>query len=102
MTTLLALVALVVLPLLVVGVAFKILFTLVLLPFKIVGALVKGLLGLCAGLLGLAAGGMGLLIGLVVTIAVAVLLPLAPLLLLGGVLWLALRLLRPATVQRPA
>jgi hypothetical protein len=81
-------------------VAFKVLLTLVLLPFKILGGLFKGLLGLIGGLFGVVAGGVGLLFGLLVMLVVFVLLPLAPLLLLGGVVWLALKAFRPAV--RPA
>jgi hypothetical protein len=73
----------------------------VLLPLKLLAALAKGALGLVFGLLGglfgLAAGGVGLLVGLGVLLLVLVALPLAPLLLLGGVVWLALKAIRPAT-----
>jgi len=78
-------------------VALKVFFTLLLLPFRIVGALLHGFFGLFAGLFGLVAGGVGLL---VVLLAVFVLLPLAPLILLGGIVWLALKAFSPAA--RPA
>ena len=42
---------------------------------------------------------MGLLVGLLALIAVVVLLPLAPLFLLAGVVWLAFKLLRPPVVR---
>jgi hypothetical protein len=100
MGSLCALLALVLVPLLLLGVAFKVLITLILLPFKVVGALVKGLFGLVAGVFGLAAGGIGLVFGLLVMLVVLVLLPLAPLLLLGGIVWLALKAGSPAA--RPA
>jgi hypothetical protein len=96
MGTLCALLALFLVPLLLLGVAFKVLITLILLPFKVVGALVKGLLGLVAGVFGLAAGGIGLVFGLLVMLVVLVLLPLAPLLLLGGIVWVALKAFSPA------
>ena len=95
-----ALAALVAVPFVLALVALKLLFTLVLLPFKILGAVVKGVLGLAAGLVGglfgLVAGGVGLVGGLLVLFFVLVLLPLAPLLLLGAVVWLALKAFSPA------
>lgn len=86
MEALLALLLLAVVPFVILGVAFKVLFTLILLPFKILGGLFKGLLGLVGGLF--------------VLLVVFVLLPLAPLLLLGGMVWLALKAASPAA--RPA
>ena len=81
-------------------VALKVLLTLVLLPFKIVGGIVKGAFGLVFGLLGglfgLFAGGVGLLGGLLVLFLVLVVLPLAPLLLLGALVWVALRAISPS------
>jgi len=100
MEALLALLLLAVVPFVILGVAFKVLFTLVLLPLKIVAGLFKGLLGLIGGLFGLVAGGIGLVFGLLVLLVVFVLLPLAPLLLLGGIVWLALKAFSPAA--RPA
>lgn len=99
-----ALLALLAVPFVLLAVALKVLFTLVLLPFKILGALVKGVFGLAVGLVGglfgLVAGGLGLLGGLVVLFVVLIALPLAPLLLLGGVVWLLLKAFSPAA--RPA
>jgi hypothetical protein len=101
---LMGLVALLAVPFLLLVVGLKVLFALVLLPFKIVGGIVKGLFGLVFGLLGgifgLFAGGIGLLFGLGVLLLVVVVLPLAPLLLLGGVVWLVLKATNPAA--RPA
>jgi hypothetical protein len=97
---LLGMLALIAVPFVLLAVAFKVLFALVLLPFKIVGGLFKAVFGLIGGLFGLAAGGIGLLFGLVVMIGVLVVLPLAPLLLLGAVVWLALKAASPAA--RPA
>jgi hypothetical protein len=77
-----------------------VLVALVLLPFKIVGGLLKGLLGVVGGLFGLVAGGIGLVFGLLALLVVFVLLPLAPLFLLGGIVWLALKAFHPAA--RPA
>jgi len=100
MGALLGLFALLVVPFVLLGVALKVFVTLLLLPFRLVGAVLHGLFGLVAGLFGIAAGGIGILVGLFVCLAVVVLLPLAPLILLGGVVWLALKALSPAA--RPA
>ena len=96
MEALIALLAVAVVPFLLLAVAFKVLVTLVLLPFKVLGAVAKGLFGLVAGLFGLAAGGIGLVFGILVLLAVLVLLPLAPFLLLGGVVWLVVKAGSPA------
>jgi hypothetical protein len=97
---LMGLVALLTVPFLLLLVGLKVLFALVLLPFKIVGGLLKGLFGLVFGLLGglfgLVAGGVGLVFGLGILLLVLVVLPLAPLLLLGGVVWLVLKAASPA------
>jgi hypothetical protein len=86
-------------PFVLAAVALKVLFTLVLLPLKILGAVFKGLFGLVfglvGGLFGLLAGGIGLVTGLFVLLLVLVVLPLAPLLLLGGLVWLALKAFSP-------
>jgi hypothetical protein len=96
MEALFALLLLAVVPFVLLAVALKVLFALILLPFKIVGGLLKGFLGILGGLFGLAAGGIGLVFGLLGLLFVLVLLPLAPLLLLGGVVWLALKAFSPA------
>jgi hypothetical protein len=97
MGALLALFALLLVPFILLGVAFKVLFGLMLLPFRVIGGVFHAFFGLLAGLFGLAAGGIGLLFGLVAAVVVLVLLPLAPLLLLGGIVWLALKAFTPAT-----
>lgn len=93
------LLALLAVPFVLVLVALKVLLTLVLLPFKIVAGLLKGVFGLVFGLLGglfgLVAGGVSLLGVLLVVFFFVVLLPLAPLLLLGAVVWLALKAFSP-------
>jgi hypothetical protein len=65
-----ALAALLAVPFVLAAVVLKVLFVLVLLPFKLAIGLVKGAVGLVFGLLGglfgLAAGGLGLLVGLFV------------------------------------
>lgn len=88
---LLILVAVVVLPLLVLKLLLDLALWLLLLPFRILGALVAaglGLLGVVATVLlcgaGLAAAAGFLLVGLV-------LLPLLPFLLIGGAVWLMMR-----------
>jgi hypothetical protein len=100
MEALFALLLLAVVPFVILAVAFKVLLALVLLPFKILGGLIKGLVGLVGGLVGLVAGGVGLVFGLLVMLVLFVILPLAPLLLLGGLVWLALKAFSPAA--RPA
>src|SRR5262249_8054098 len=95
-----ALVALLAVPFVLAVVALKVLLTLVLLPFKIVGGLLKAAFGLVfgvlGGLFGLVAGGVGLVGGLLALFFVLLLLPLAPLLLLGALVWLALKAFSPA------
>jgi hypothetical protein len=88
--------ALILVPLMIVGVFLRVLLGLILLPFKIVGGLLKAVFGLLGGLFGLAVGGVGLLLSLFVVVGVFLILPLAPLLLLGGIVWLALKAARPA------
>ena len=107
MGVLLGLVALLLVPLVLVGLVLGLLgavlkvgFVLLTLPFRIVGGLLKGVFGLVGGLLGglfgLAMSGAGLLVGLLALVLVFVLLPLAPLLLLGAVVWLGLKAFSPA------
>jgi hypothetical protein len=94
------LLALLAVPFVLALVALKVLFTLVLLPFKIVVGVLKGVFGLVFGLLGglfgLIAGGVSLLGVLLVLFFVLVLLPLAPLLVVGALVWLALKAFSPA------
>jgi hypothetical protein len=83
----LCLAGLVVLPVLL----FKAVFFAVLLPFRIVGALLKGVFGLVTGLAGLA---FGLVVGVLALVAVPLMLlaiPLLPFLFLGGIVWLIAR-----------
>jgi len=98
---LIGLAALIAVPFVLMLVGLKVLFPLIFLPFKIFAGLLKAVFGLAAGLLGglfgLVAGGVGLVVGLGVLLLVLVVLPLAPLLLLGAVVWLALKALSPAT-----
>ncbi len=96
------LVAIVAVPLVLVGLVLRLLFRLALLPFKIVGAF----LGLAFGAVGLVVGGALLIGGLVllpvVAIAVVMLLPVVALGFCVLVVWGFLRLLRgrpPARVS---
>lgn len=100
--------AFVVVPLLVLGALVKVAFAVVVLPFKLLGALFEGVFGLVGGVLGafgalfgLAVGGIGLFLGLLITVAAVVILPLAPLILLGLVVWVALKLATPRSVPQP-
>lgn len=95
--------AVILVPLLVLGALLKLAVAVILLPFKIIGALLKGVVGIIGGLLGalgalvgLVFGGLGLLLGLLVMVGVFVILPLMPLLLLGLIVWLALKAASPA------
>src|SRR5262245_2778890 len=81
----LAVVFVLVIPLLVI----KLVASLVLLPFKILGALLKGIGKLAFGI-------FGVLAGLLAVFAVLIALPLVPVLLVGGVVWLLTRRSRPA------
>jgi hypothetical protein len=65
-------------------VGFKLLVGLVLLPFKLLALVVKGVGSV-----------IGLLFGVVGLVATVVLLPLLPLVLLGGIVWLIVRAARP-------
>ncbi len=83
--------ALVVIPLL----ALKLLCGLVFLPFRILGALFSVVFGLLGGLLKLLVSG-ALFLGILLVVALSiVLLPLLPFVLLGGFIWLALKVFQP-------
>jgi hypothetical protein len=85
--------------LLAVKVLLQVFLGLVFLPFKIVAGLLKGVLGLVSGLFGLLfSGALGLLF-LFVGLGAVLLLPLLPFLIVGGLVWLAVRASRP--VVRP-
>ena len=80
----LCLAALVILPV----VLFKFVFFAVLLPFRILGALFKGVIGVVSGLAGLA---FGLVVTVLAVVAIPLLLlaiPLLPFLVIGGIVWL--------------
>ncbi len=81
--------------LLVVKVLLQVFLGLVFLPFKIVGVLFKGVLGLVSGLFGLLFTGAFGLLFLFVGLGAVLLLPLLPFLIVGGLVWLAVRASRP-------
>jgi hypothetical protein len=88
--------ALVVIPIL----ALKLLCGLVLLPFRVLGALFSVVFGLFGGLLKLLASGavfLGVLLALAVSL---VLLPLLPFVFLGGIIWLLVKAFEPRPVYR--
>lgn len=78
----------------------KVAFTLVFLPFKILGGLLRGLAGLVAGLFGVLAGGFGLILAVGGLLLGLVLLPLLPFLFVGALFWAALRMGRRPTAVR--
>jgi hypothetical protein len=89
--TLLVLGLIVAVPLALLALLAKLLIGLVLLPFKLAGAILKGVAGLV--------GGIAALLGVVL---VLVMLPLLPLFLVGAGVWLLVRPRRTVLVQRVA
>ena len=88
--------ALVLLPLLL----LKVLFSLVSLPFKLVGLVFRIVFGVLGGLLKVGFGLVGVLGALLAMAFFVVLLPLLPFLLVGGFVWLLARLARPRPAVR--
>jgi hypothetical protein len=84
-------VAVVVIPLLLLKLAFGLVTTVLFLPFKILGVLFRIGFGLLAVVLKVLFTGVGLVLALVGILLGVVLLPLLPLILLGGLLWLVIR-----------
>lgn len=91
--------ALLILPLLALKLLLHLVMGVVLLPFRLLGAAFKLVFGLVGGLKLLFSGAF-LLGGLLLGLAVLVFLPLLPLLLLGGFLWLAAKAFRPQAAGR--
>lgn len=85
--------ALVVIPFLLV----KLLFFVVLLPFKLLGLVFKVLFGVVGVIGSVLMAVVGVVFGVLTVAFLAVLLPLLPLVLIGGVIWLAVRASRPNT-----
>ena len=88
----------VVLPLLLLKLLFGLILFVVLLPFKILGAVFHVLFKLFWGLGKLVLGGLGLLLGLLAFVLCVVLLPLLPFVLLGLFIYLLIRAFQPAPV----
>jgi hypothetical protein len=84
-------------PLLIVGLALRIAFGILLLPFKLAGVALKLTAGLVAGVVGVVLGAVALLAVLLVTGAVLII-PFVPLAIVAGGAWLIWRLAR----RRPA
>jgi hypothetical protein len=78
----------------------KLLVGLVLLPFKLMGVVFKVIFGAFALVAKLLFGGLGLLLGLLGLLVGLVLLPLLPVLLIGGLIWLIVRASRPSAPLR--
>ena len=88
--------ALVLLPLL----FLKVLFGLVVLPFKLVGLVFRIVFGLFGGLLRVGFGLVAVVGALLAMAFFLVLLPLLPFLIVGGFVWLLARLARPRPAVR--
>ncbi|SRR5260370_26455112 len=89
----------IVVPLLILKVLLQVVLGLVLLPFKLLGGAFRLTLGLLGGVLKLFFAGAMVVGALLLGVAAFILLPLLPFLVLGGLVWLAIRASRP--VPRP-
>src|SRR6185436_17144595 len=87
--------ALFLLPLLILRVAFGLVFGLLVLPFKLLGLVLKIAFGVVGLMFRVLFSGVGLVFGLLAAVFFLVLLPLLPFALLGLGLWLILRESRP-------
>jgi hypothetical protein len=95
------------LPVMLVRGAFRLFFGLVFLPLKLVGGIIKVIFGIFGAVFGVLGGlfrvllsGVGLVAGLVAFVFFVLLLPLLPILLfVGGVWLLTRRSRRPATIR---
>lgn len=103
--------ALLVLPFMLIGAIVKLFFGLVLLPFKLVGMVFKIVFGILGGILGLFFGifggifrllfkGAAILLGLPILLFVALVIPLLPFVIIGLGIWLVTRSRRRSTVLR--
>ena len=81
------------LPLMIVGLLLRLIFGLAMLPLKLAGFAIKLTFGLVAGLVGLVVG-LALLAVFVVTAGAFLLIPLLPIVLIGGAAWIVWRILR--------
>jgi hypothetical protein len=87
-------------PLMLLRVAFKVLFGLVFLPLKLVGVLFQVVFGVLGVVLRVLLSGAGLILALVAVVGLVILIPLIPFLLVGLVLWLVTRRQRPHGMLR--
>jgi hypothetical protein len=93
---------LIALPLLLIAGLFKLVFLVVMLPIRVVGAIL-GLFGaLAVGVSKLFVVLLAVFFGVLAVAAGALLIPLLPVLLLVGLVWLVARAARPRQVVRPA
>jgi hypothetical protein len=88
--------ALVMLPIILV----KVLFGLILLPFRIAGGAFRLVFGVLGGVFRLGFALVGLVAGILGFVFFLLLLPLLPLILLGGFVWLLTKAFRPAPAVR--
>ena len=79
------------LPLLLLRVAFHVVFGLLLLPLKLLGLVLRIVFGVVGGVFRVLFSGLGLLAGIAAFVLFVVLLPLLPFALLGLGVWLVLR-----------
>jgi hypothetical protein len=79
-------------------VTVKLAVTLLILPFKILGFVLRLVFGIVGAVVGLLFSGLGLGLAVLAVVAVAILAPLLPILLVGMGIWLVVRAARP----RPA
>ena len=97
----LALVFLVLLPLALLYLLFKLALGLLLLPFKIAAWILKGLVGVVGAVAGVIGALLAGLVGLGVAVGAIVLLGFLPLILIVGIGWLIYRIARPRPVAQP-
>jgi hypothetical protein len=87
--------ALIVVPLIAILVVGKLVFALILLPFRIIGAFVGAAVGILGAVAKILVVGAGLIVGLTLLAGGIALIPLIPVILLALFVWLLARLLRP-------
>ena len=89
-----------VLPILVLSLVFRVALGVLLLPFHLLGAVFRVAFGLVGGIFRLAFGAVGLLVFGLAALFFVVFLPLLPLFLVAGGIWLVVRAMRPARTAR--
>ena len=85
----------VLLPLFLLKLFFQLLIALVVLPFKLLGLAFHVVLGILGGLAKVLVGGLGLLVAVGLGLLLIVALPLLPLLLFGGFIWALVKVFTP-------